>query len=232
MLPDLLCYAVARPGADSHAWHGPLPSLLRNIRQKQFLDRTASTKSQPEPIQETRHDLFHSARKWNPEPAERMTRDQAALQTRIRPSTAPIAKPSAPKRKAQAADDNEMICRGNCYNNSIVEMFFKTIKSEPIWPVAWQSCQEAENTAARSNEGSDNRVTRHSSLGARSPVGFERTARKLRISLVLHRSVRHSRNSPIRRAPLNIGIWTLHAHSGGRCFPFLRTDRLFPIPMP
>ena len=62
----------------------------------------------------------------------RMTRDQAALQTRSRPSTALIASPSAPKSKAQAADDNEMICRGNCYNDSMVEMFFKTIKSELI----------------------------------------------------------------------------------------------------
>jgi len=26
--------------------------------------------------------------------------------------------------------------RGNCYENSIVETFFKTIKSELIWPVA------------------------------------------------------------------------------------------------
>jgi putative transposase len=29
--------------------------------------------------------------------------------------------------------------RGNCYDNAIVETFFKTIKSELIWPVAWQS---------------------------------------------------------------------------------------------
>ena len=29
--------------------------------------------------------------------------------------------------------------RGNCYDNSMVEMFFKTIKSELIWPVAWQA---------------------------------------------------------------------------------------------
>jgi putative transposase len=39
--------------------------------------------------------------------------------------------------------------RGDCYDNSRVETFFKTIKSELIWPVAWQSRQQAENADAR-----------------------------------------------------------------------------------
>jgi putative transposase len=29
--------------------------------------------------------------------------------------------------------------RGNCYDNSMVETFFKNVNSEVIWPVAWQS---------------------------------------------------------------------------------------------
>ena len=39
--------------------------------------------------------------------------------------------------------------RGNCYDNSMVETFFKTSKSELIWPVAWQSRHQAENAVAR-----------------------------------------------------------------------------------
>ena len=43
--------------------------------------------------------------------------------------------------------------RGNCSNNAMVETFFKTIKTELIWPVAWQSRQQAENAVARYIDG-------------------------------------------------------------------------------
>ena len=69
--------------------------------------------------------------------------------------------------------------RGNCYDNSMVETFFKTIKSELIWPVAWQSRQQAENAVARYIDGFYNPVRRHSSLGFQSPIAFERKAREL-----------------------------------------------------
>ncbi|WP_397294328.1 IS3 family transposase [Paracoccus yeei] len=69
--------------------------------------------------------------------------------------------------------------RGNCYDNAMVETFFKTIKSELIWPVAWQSRQQAENAVARYIDGFYNPVRRHSSLGFKSPVAFERKAREL-----------------------------------------------------
>ncbi|SEI87319.1 hypothetical protein SAMN05421762_2385 [Pseudooceanicola nitratireducens] len=39
--------------------------------------------------------------------------------------------------------------RGNCYDNSLVETLFKTIKSELIWPVTWQSRKQVENAIAR-----------------------------------------------------------------------------------
>lgn len=35
----------------------------------------------------------------------------------------------------------------------MVEAFFKTIKPELIWPVAWQSRQQAENAVARYIDG-------------------------------------------------------------------------------
>ncbi|MCW7546236.1 IS3 family transposase [Aurantimonas litoralis] len=69
--------------------------------------------------------------------------------------------------------------RGNCYDNSMVETFFKTIKSELIWQVAWQSRKQAENAVARYIDGFYNPVRRHSSLGFQSPIAFERNAREV-----------------------------------------------------
>ena len=69
--------------------------------------------------------------------------------------------------------------RGNCYDNAMVETFFKTIKSELVWPVAWQSRQQAENAVARYIDGFYNPVRRHSSLSFQSPIAFERNAREM-----------------------------------------------------
>ncbi|KJZ32866.1 hypothetical protein TW83_01035 [Paracoccus sp. S4493] len=69
--------------------------------------------------------------------------------------------------------------RGNCYDNAMVETFFKTIKSELIWPVAWQSRQQAENTVARYINGFYNPVRRHLSLGFKSPIAFKRKGGEL-----------------------------------------------------
>ena len=83
--------------------------------------------------------------------------------------------------------------REDCYDNSMVlrrenipqDCFlillttFKTIKSELIWSVAWQSRQQAENAVARYIDGFYNPVRRHSSLGFQSPIAFERKAREL-----------------------------------------------------
>lgn len=69
--------------------------------------------------------------------------------------------------------------KGNCYDNSMAETFFKTIKSELIWPVAWQTREQAENAIARYIDGFYNPVRRHSSLGYKSPIAFERGAREV-----------------------------------------------------
>ena len=66
--------------------------------------------------------------------------------------------------------------RGNCDDTSMVESFFKTIKSELLWPVAWQTREQAENAVARYIDGFYNPVRRHSSLGFQSPIAFERQA--------------------------------------------------------
>ena len=58
----------------------------------------------------------------------------------------------------------------------MLEALFKTIKSELIWPVAWQSRKKAENAVARYIDGFYSSVWRHSSLGLQSPIAFERKA--------------------------------------------------------
>lgn len=76
--------------------------------------------------------------------------------------------------------------RGNCYDSMVFRRenspsdcfqillpFFKTIKSELIWPVTWQSRQQAENAVARYIDGFNNPVRRYSSLGFQSPTAFE-----------------------------------------------------------
>ena len=69
--------------------------------------------------------------------------------------------------------------RGNCYDNSMVETFFKTIKLELIWPVAWQCRQQAENAVARYIDGLYNPARRHSSLDFQSPIAFERKVQEV-----------------------------------------------------
>ena len=68
--------------------------------------------------------------------------------------------------------------RGNCYENVMVETFFKTIKSKLIWAVAWQSRPQAEIAVARYIDGFCTPVRWHSSLGFQNPIAFERQARE------------------------------------------------------
>ena len=69
--------------------------------------------------------------------------------------------------------------RRTCYENSMMEVFFNTIKSELIWPVAWQSRQSAENAIARYINGFCTPIRPHSTLGYKSPIAFARKAREV-----------------------------------------------------
>ena len=69
--------------------------------------------------------------------------------------------------------------KGNCYDNAVVETFFKTLKTELIWPVAWQTRRQAESALARYIDGFYNPVRRHSSLAFKSPIQFEIEGRKV-----------------------------------------------------
>ncbi|WIY53929.1 IS3 family transposase [Devosia sp. YIM 151766] len=68
--------------------------------------------------------------------------------------------------------------KGNCYDNAMVETFFKTIKSELIWRTRFQTRQDAQQAIARSIDGFHNPVRRHSALDYQSPVQFENRARQ------------------------------------------------------
>jgi putative transposase len=63
--------------------------------------------------------------------------------------------------------------RGNCYDNAMVETVFKTIKSELIWRVAFNSRQHAIQAIGQYIEGFYNTRRRHSGLRYMSPAAFE-----------------------------------------------------------
>jgi putative transposase len=67
--------------------------------------------------------------------------------------------------------------KGNCYDNSVVETFFKTLKSELVWRTVFQTRAEAKAALGRYIDGFYNPVRRHSTLDYVSPVQFERLAR-------------------------------------------------------
>jgi transposase InsO family protein len=66
--------------------------------------------------------------------------------------------------------------KGNCFDNAMVETFFKTLKSELVWRTAFHSRDDAERAIARYIDGFYNPVRRHSALDFLSPIQFERRA--------------------------------------------------------
>ena len=64
--------------------------------------------------------------------------------------------------------------KGNCYDNSAVETFFKTIKAELIWRRSWPTRRVVELAIFEYINGFYNPRRRHSALGWKSPVAFER----------------------------------------------------------
>ncbi len=63
--------------------------------------------------------------------------------------------------------------KGNCYDNAVVETFFKTIKSEMIWRMSFQTRAQARKEIARYIDAFYNPVRRHSTCGYTSPMKFE-----------------------------------------------------------
>ena len=66
--------------------------------------------------------------------------------------------------------------KGNCYDNAIVETFFKTLKSELVWRTVFMTRADAEAAIGRYIDSFYNPVRRHSSLDFISPAAYERRA--------------------------------------------------------
>jgi putative transposase len=64
--------------------------------------------------------------------------------------------------------------KGNCYDNAVVETFFKTLKSELVWRTVFLTRAEAKDAIGRYIDGFYNPVRRHSTLDFVSPAQFER----------------------------------------------------------
>lgn len=66
--------------------------------------------------------------------------------------------------------------KGNCYDNAVVETFFKTIKAELVWRQSWPTRRDAELAIFKYINGFYNPRRKHSALGWKSPLAFERKA--------------------------------------------------------
>jgi putative transposase len=66
--------------------------------------------------------------------------------------------------------------KGNCYDNAMVETFFKTIKSELVWRTIFYTREQAKTAIARYIDGFYNATRRHSALNFISPIQFEKLA--------------------------------------------------------
>ena len=66
--------------------------------------------------------------------------------------------------------------KGNCFDHSMVETFFKTLKSELVWRTVFQTRTEASQALARYIDDFYNPVRRHSALDFVSPAQFDRRA--------------------------------------------------------
>ena len=66
--------------------------------------------------------------------------------------------------------------KGNCYDNAMVETFFKTLKSELVWRTSFFTRADAERDIARYIDDFYNPVRRHSALDYLSPAQFEKQA--------------------------------------------------------
>jgi transposase InsO family protein len=66
--------------------------------------------------------------------------------------------------------------KGNCYDNAVVESFFKTLKAELIWRRKWATRRQAEIALFEYINGFYNPRRRHSALNGKSPLRFERRA--------------------------------------------------------
>jgi len=63
--------------------------------------------------------------------------------------------------------------RGDCYDNAMVESFFKTLKAELVYHERYATREQARRSVFEYVEVFYNRRRLHSSLGYKSPEQFE-----------------------------------------------------------
>ena len=68
--------------------------------------------------------------------------------------------------------------KGNCYDNAMVERFFKTLKSELVRRTVFYTRHDADQAIGRYIDGFYNPLRRHSALDFKSPAQFEKHAAK------------------------------------------------------
>lgn len=78
-------------------------------------------------------------------------------------------------------DENDFVCsmsrKGNCWDNSVAESFFGTLKQEHVFFCDYITRAEARRSIFEWIEGWYNRERIHSTLGNMSPEEYERIAR-------------------------------------------------------
>ena len=81
----------------------------------------------------------------------------------------------------QLLEDYGMTCsmsrKGNCWDNAVMESFYRSIKAELIYHEDFQTREEARLAIFEYREVFYNRVRRHSTLGYLSPLDYELTLR-------------------------------------------------------
>lgn len=80
------------------------------------------------------------------------------------------------KLLGQHGFQNSMSGKGCCYDNAVVEAFFKTLKAELIWRHSWPTRRACEIALFQYINGFYNPRRRHSALNWKSPLAFERKA--------------------------------------------------------
>ncbi len=69
--------------------------------------------------------------------------------------------------------------RGNCWDNSVAEIFFHSIKIELIYTQKYTTRNSAKQSMFYYIETYYNRVRRHSTIGSIAPMVFEEQDRRL-----------------------------------------------------
>ena len=63
--------------------------------------------------------------------------------------------------------------KGDCYDNAVVETFFKTLKAELIWRHTWHTRRQVEGALFQYISGFYNLRRRHSTLAGKSPLDLQ-----------------------------------------------------------